>query len=32
MIIAAKYGGPCAKCGEQIKAGRFVNWGRDRGI
>jgi hypothetical protein len=31
-IIAAKYGGPCAKCGKKIKAGRFVNWERDRGI
>lgn len=31
-IIAAKYGGPCIKCGKQIKAGRFVNWERGRGI
>jgi len=32
MIIAAKYGGPCIKCGEQIKAGSFVNWDRGSGI
>ena len=31
-IIAAKYGGPCIKCGENIKAGSFVNWDRGRGI
>jgi len=31
-IIAAKYGGPCIKCGKEIKAGSFVNWGRGRGI
>ena len=31
-IIAAKYGGPCIKCGKKIKAGRFVNWERGRGI
>ena len=31
-IIAAKYGGPCVKCGKKIKAGRFVNWERGRGI
>jgi len=32
MIIAAKYSGPCIKCGEQIKAGSFVNWDRGSGI
>ena len=31
-IIAAKYGGPCIKCGKKIKAGSFVNWDRGRGI
>jgi hypothetical protein len=31
-IIAAKYGGPCIKCGKKIKAGRFVNWERGHGI
>jgi len=31
-IIAAKYGGPCIKCGKKIKAGSFVNWDRRRGI
>ena len=31
-IIAAKYGGPCLKCGDQIKAGSFVNWKRGDGI
>ena len=31
-IIAAKYGGPCLKCGNQIKAGSFVNWDRGHGI
>jgi hypothetical protein len=31
-IIAAKYGGPCIKCGKKIKAGNFVNWDRGRGI
>ena len=32
LIIAAKYGGPCIKCGKKIKAGSFVNWDRGRGI
>ena len=32
MIISTKYSGPCIKCGEQIKAGSFVNWDRSRGI
>jgi hypothetical protein len=31
-IIAVKYGGSCIKCGKKIKAGRFVNWERGRGI
>ena len=31
-IIATKYSGPCLKCGDQIKAGSFVNWDRGRGI
>lgn len=31
-IIAAKYGGPCLRCGSQIKAGSFVNWKRGDGI
>lgn len=31
-IIAAKYGGPCIKCGKKIKAGSFVNWDRGSGI
>jgi len=31
-IIAAKYGGPCLRCGDHIKAGSFVNWKRGDGI